>query len=77
MRGAVTVHAAFDDAARVWFVQESDLRGLNVEAPTLEALVAKLPAAIVDLIEDEDEQRDIPIEVIAYRRSSVRIGRSA
>jgi hypothetical protein len=76
----ITVHAQFDNAAGVWFVEESDLHGLNVEAPTLEALTEKLPAAIIDLVENDvgrGQDYEIPVEIIAHQRSRVRIGRPA
>ncbi|HEY1361385.1 MAG TPA: DUF1902 domain-containing protein [Xanthobacteraceae bacterium] len=52
MAGAlIVVKAAFDADAGVWFVEDSgDLHGLNLEAPSLEALVAKLPDAVADLL---------------------------
>ena len=30
----IVVKAAFDDEANVWFVESSDVAGLNLEAPT-------------------------------------------
>ena len=47
----VRVTVGFDSEAHVWFVKDSDLHGLNVEAPTMEALMDKLPGAVVDLLE--------------------------
>jgi hypothetical protein len=47
----VEVHIAYDDTARVWFVQESDMPGLSAEAPTVEALIKRLPGLITDLVE--------------------------
>lgn len=51
MPRSVIVKAAHDPEARVWFVEESDLFGLNAEAETLEGLVEKLPPIISDLME--------------------------
>lgn len=48
---SVLVKAAHDPEADVWFVEESDLFGLNAEAETLEGLVEKLPPVISDLLE--------------------------
>jgi hypothetical protein len=76
----IVVKAAFDPEARVWFVEDSgDLHGLNVEAPSLETLVEKLPAAVADLLElaDLDGDREAPIEVIAHARTRVRLGAGA
>lgn len=67
----VKVTAGFDREARVWFVEDSNLHGLNVEGVTLEALIEKLPGAVVDLLEMEtldrrdSEAADVPIEVVA------------
>ena len=47
----IVVKAAYDSDARVWFVEDSDLHGVNAEASTLEALVEKLPAVVADLLE--------------------------
>ena len=35
----------------VWFVEDSDLHGLNAEGTTLEELVDKLPDVVADLLE--------------------------
>lgn len=73
----IVVKAAFDDAAQVWFVEYSDLPGLNLEAPTIEALRDKLPGAILDLIEAMDGDGgdgaiDVPIELIAHASTRAR-----
>lgn len=39
----IIVKAARDAEAGVWFVESSDLPGLNLEADTLEELTDKLP----------------------------------
>jgi predicted RNase H-like HicB family nuclease len=57
MTRSVTIKAVHDaEVAGVWYVEESDLFGLNAEADTLEELVDKLPAVISDLLEPEDGQ---------------------
>ena len=68
MRNLILVKAAFDEEAVVWFVESSDLPGLNLEAPTLEALRDKTPGAVLDLIEagGGDTTLDIPIEIVAH-----------
>jgi len=74
----IVVKAAFDPEARVWFVEESDLPGLNLEADRLEDLVEKLPGAVRDLLEtgasggEYDKSQDIPIELIAHASTKVR-----
>ena len=75
----VTVHATFDDVADVWFVESSDLHGVNAEAPTLDALLAKLPDVIFDLLDEGDTAagEDIVLEIVAHARSAVRVRRAA
>jgi hypothetical protein len=71
----IIVRAAFDSETRVWFVEQSDVYGLNLEDPTLEGLVDKIPAAIIDLLEDEGGDyvgKEVPIEIIAH--ASTRVG---
>ena len=51
---SIVVKAAHDPEAGVWFVEQSDLFGLNAEAETLEGLVEKLPAVISDLLEPDE-----------------------
>ncbi|MFD2181155.1 DUF1902 domain-containing protein [Rhodoplanes azumiensis] len=76
----VKVTAGFDREARVWFVEESNLHGLNVEGATLEALIEKLPGAVVDLLEVEAagefglETGDVPIEVVARAETHAHLG---
>ena len=75
----IVVRAKFDPDADVWFVESSDMPGLNAEAPSLEALVKKLPALVQDLFEaandfDSDAVRKVPIEVIAHAHTRIRLG---
>ena len=64
----VTVHAAYDEDARVWYVESSSLPGLRAEADSIEALRARLPGLVEDLIELNrvDLHGDVAIEVIAH-----------
>jgi hypothetical protein len=73
----IVVKVAYDAEAQVWYVESSDLPGLNVEAPTVERLQEQLPLAVADLIEASGEEGDfdIPIEIIAH--SSLRARRQA
>jgi hypothetical protein len=76
MPSIIVVKATFDDEARVWFTESADLPGLRIEAETFEQLQEKLPCAILDLLEaDEDDEggdrRDVPIELIAHASSRV------
>ena len=62
---SLVVTAAFDADADVWFVESSDVPGLHLEAPSVEALRNKLPGAILDLLETEhsDERLAAPVDV--------------
>jgi predicted RNase H-like HicB family nuclease len=55
--------------AEVWVATSADLPGLVTEADSIEALRAKLPGMIADLLEDAPE-REPPgsIEITAYAR---------
>jgi predicted RNase H-like HicB family nuclease len=66
MARPIVVHADWDPEAAVWVATTNDLRGLVTEADTIEALRAKLPAMILDLL-DEYGVSDLPasIEIIA------------
>jgi hypothetical protein len=52
----VTVKASWDDEAQVWYVKESSLPGLHLEADTPVELYGKLPGAIEDLLEGSGAQ---------------------
>jgi hypothetical protein len=76
MPRVIVVKAARDAEAGVWFVESSDVPGLNLEADTLEALADKLPGAVLDLLEargELDPGRDVPIELIAHASTRVRV----
>lgn len=45
-----TVTVCHDEADGVWFVQSSNVPGLNAEAPTLDALVEAITDLVPDLI---------------------------
>ena len=66
MARSIVIHADWDPEAAVWVATTSDLRGLVTEAETIEALRAKLPGMILDLLEENGDS-DLPasIEIIA------------
>jgi predicted RNase H-like HicB family nuclease len=66
MARPIVIHADWDADAGVWVATTSDLRGLVTEAETIEALRAKLPGMIHDLLEEYGIS-DLPasIEIIA------------
>ena len=78
----IVVKAARDEEAGVWYVESSDVPGLNAEADTLETLIEKLPPIVQDLIDDgaldgvvgfDAHDRDLPIELIAHASTRLRI----
>jgi hypothetical protein len=75
----IVAKVGFDAEACVWFIETSQVHGLRLEAPILDILIARIPAAIQDLLEDHDDfvGRDIPIEVIAHANTGVCIRRLA
>ena len=71
----IVVKAAYDAEAGVWYVEDSDLPGVNAWAPTVQELSEKLPAVVLDLLEQEGEEGDlddVPIEIIAHMSTRVR-----
>lgn len=63
----ILIRAVWDDEALVWVAESPDLPGLVTEAASLDDLDKKLPGLILDLVSDDDDERefDIPIEVVA------------
>jgi predicted RNase H-like HicB family nuclease len=68
----IVIHADWDPEASVWVATTTDLRGLVTEAESIEALRAKLPGMILDLLEESGTvDRPASIEIVA--RASDRI----
>jgi hypothetical protein len=65
MSRVVAVDAVWDPEASVWVATSSDLRGLVAEADTIEALRAKLPGMILDLLDETDTAKVSTIIKIA------------
>jgi predicted RNase H-like HicB family nuclease len=67
MARPIVIHADWDPEATVWVATTNDLRGLVTEADSIEALRAKLPGMILDLLEEYGVS-DLPasIEIIAH-----------
>lgn len=74
---SILFKAARDPEAEVWYVESSDVPGLNLEAGTLEGLLERLPGAILDLMETGDagegfgDSFDVPIELVAHASARV------
>ena len=73
MRRYAVVRVAWDDEAKVWYVEHSDIPGLATESETLEDLRRKVPLLIQDLLEGESDRPDeIELDFIAYAHDRVR-----
>ncbi len=57
MRRHAFVHAASDEQARVWYVEESDTAGLATEAETLEGLRQRVRDILPDLLDGIEDVR--------------------
>ncbi len=80
----IVVKAAFDAEAGVWFVEASDVPGLNAEAETLETLVDLIPAMLGDLIQSAPAVEaqmavsgEYSIEVIAHATTRLSLSAAA
>jgi predicted RNase H-like HicB family nuclease len=66
MARPIVIHADWDAEAGVWVATTQDVRGLVTEADSIEALRAKLPGMILDLLEENGiSDRPASIEIIA------------
>ncbi len=79
MGGLILVKATWDPEARVFVAESEDVPGLITEAESLEALRAKLPGIIQDLlaVDEADGEIEIPIEIVAHASLRVRVPRAA
>ena len=65
----MAVTADWDSKAKVWVATTRDLRGLVTEAESIEALRAKLPGMVLDILEEMGEG-DVPVSVEIIARVS-------
>ena len=72
MARPIVIHADWDADAEVWVATTRDIRGLVTEAASIEALRAKLPGMILDLLE-ETGVSDFPASVEIIARASDRL----
>jgi predicted RNase H-like HicB family nuclease len=72
MARPIVVHADWDPEATVWVATTNDLRGLVTEAESIEALRAKLPGMILDLLEEHGVS-DLPASIEIIARASDRL----
>jgi hypothetical protein len=72
MARPIIIHADWDPEAAVWVATTNDLKGLVTEAGTMEALRAKLPGMILDLLEEYGVS-DLPASIEIIARASDRL----
>jgi predicted RNase H-like HicB family nuclease len=72
MARPIVIHADWDPDAAVWVATTNDLQGLVTEADTMEALRAKLPGMILDLLEEYGVS-DLPASIEIVARASDRL----
>lgn len=75
MTRPIVVTADWDPEASVWVATSRDLRGLVTEAESVEALRAKLPGMILDLLEEAGVS-DPPASIEIIARASDRAAAS-
>jgi predicted RNase H-like HicB family nuclease len=70
----LVVRAVWDSEAGVWVAESEDVPGLVTEADTVEALEAKFPGLIQDLLEDENgSEVELPVHIIVESFSRVHV----
>ena len=74
MRHHAVIRAAWDDEAKVWYIEESDIPGLVTESDSLEGLRQRIRDIIPDLLEAADDVPDsIEIDIIAHAHECISI----
>jgi predicted RNase H-like HicB family nuclease len=79
MSDPLKVFANWDSDAQVWVAESNDVPGLITEAPTVEALIAKLHVLIPELLEENsgaDNLPEVPVSVIWQTTQTVRLHKS-
>jgi predicted RNase H-like HicB family nuclease len=67
----IIVKAAFDPEVGRWYIEESSLSGLHVEADTHDELAREVAAAIEELL--EGQPGEVPFVLITRQDGSVNI----
>lgn len=73
-KSAIIVRATWDEDARVWVAQTSDVAGLAAEAPTFEALREKVMAMLPELLElngADPEFPEFPVHIVAEQSGRI------
>jgi len=61
----IKVRAEWDSEAKVWYVEDSNVPGLHIEAETREKLYEKLPGAIEDLLGSGEREVEFIAKIAA------------
>jgi len=72
----IVVRATWDPEAQVWVAESEDVPGLVTEAESIQALEAKLPNLIQDLLESEEDGGptiELPVQIIAESFTRVQV----
>jgi hypothetical protein len=79
MGNLIVVKATWDPEAKVLVAESDDVPGLVTEAESIEALRAKLPGIIQDLLDtgDGNQEIEVLIEIVAHASMRVRLSRAA
>ena len=66
-----TVKITWDDEARVWYVDESDVPGLCIEAATVDLMAERLAVIIPELLDENgvESSADVPFDLLAARHA--------
>ena len=70
----VVIRAKYDDDAKVWYVEHSDLSGVHAEGNTFDELCSKLPNVVRERVEANSGKPitgDILIEIVAHASTRV------
>lgn len=75
------VRCDWDPEASVWYVAESDVPGLSVEAPTMELMQEKVLQAALELIElnmpdlirTARPHDDVPLSLVYHRDTNLKL----
>ena len=73
------INVQWDDEARVWYVDESNVPGLVAEAPTVEAMQALLRIRVREMLELnmpellESRQARSSYEIVTHRQQDIAV----
>jgi len=70
------VHVSWDEEARVWYVSESDVPGLNAEAETLDEMQIELRQLVPELLTlngvIRPQNHEVPWELVSRHSEKTR-----